>query len=505
MPRVRVEAEPAALAVDLAAAAFVIIDMQRDFLEPGGFGEALGNDVSRLRAAVAPCGSVLTAARRLGLFVIHTREGHRPDLSDAPPHKVERGDPANRIGARGPMGRILIRGEPGHDIIPELYPLDGEPVIDKPGKGAFYQTDLELMLRNRGIDTLFVAGVTTEVCVNTTVREANDRGFRCIVLARLLRLLFSGIPRRRTRHDQGAGRHFRLGDRIAAFAPFAGDNRQSKNRVDRKSNLHHGESDMTTTTSTGTYRPVLWTTGDWNAFFGFGTNILVNMLVLTGLLRFVLKMPDSLVFGRILPALGMMMCLSTFYYAYLAYRLAKRTGRSDVCALPSGVSVPHMFIVTFVIMLPISLTTNDPIQGWEAGLGLGVLPELHPDDRRFHRAAYSQDHAARRAARNAGRRVDHLHLDAPGAGNLPDARDRADLLCHHHGELARRLQISERHSRRIGGDRRRNAHRLGLQPRRSALRRLERQRRRRRICKFWFQLCRSPRSIRCSRVFIISA
>jgi nicotinamidase-related amidase len=117
------------------------------------------------------------------MLVIHTREGHRPDLSDAPPHKVERGDPKNRIGARGPMGRILIRGEPGHDIIAELYPLQDEPVIDKPGKGAFYQTDLELMLRNRGIDTLFVAGVTTEVCINTTVREANDRGFRCIVLS----------------------------------------------------------------------------------------------------------------------------------------------------------------------------------------------------------------------------------------------------------------------------------------------------------------------------------
>jgi AGZA family xanthine/uracil permease-like MFS transporter len=115
-------------------------------------------------------------------------------------------------------------------------------------------------------------------------------------------------------------------------------------------------------------RPVLWTPGDWNAFFGFGTNILVNMLVLTGLLRFVLKMPDSLVFGRILPALGLMMCLSTMYYAFLAYRLALKTGRSDVCALPSGVSVPHMFIVTFVIMLPITLKTNDPIKGWEAGL-----------------------------------------------------------------------------------------------------------------------------------------
>jgi nicotinamidase-related amidase len=183
MPRVTLEAEPAPLAVELGGAALVIIDMQRDFLEPGGFGAALGNDVSRLQAAVDPCRAVLDAARQHGVLVIHTREGHRPDLSDAPPHKVQRGDPKNRIGATGPMGRILVRGEPGHDIIPELYPVVGEPVIDKPGKGAFYQTDLDLMLRNRGIDTLFVAGVTTEVCVNTTVREANDRGFRCIVLS----------------------------------------------------------------------------------------------------------------------------------------------------------------------------------------------------------------------------------------------------------------------------------------------------------------------------------
>jgi adenine/guanine/hypoxanthine permease len=125
---------------------------------------------------------------------------------------------------------------------------------------------------------------------------------------------------------------------------------------------------MTETAGRSEFKPALWTSGDWNAFFGFGTNILVNMLVLTGLLRFVLKMPDSLVFGRILPALGLMMCLSTFYYAFLAYRLAQRTGRSDVCALPSGVSVPHMFIVTFVIMLPITLKTGDPIKGWSAGL-----------------------------------------------------------------------------------------------------------------------------------------
>ena len=183
MPRVTFEAEPAPLTVELDGAALVIIDMQRDFLEPGGFGAALGNDVTRLQAAVAPCRDVLAAARQLGLLVIHTREGHRPDLSDAPPHKVERGEAKNRIGARGPMGRILIRGEPGHDIIAALYPRQDEPVIDKPGKGAFYQTDLELMLHNRGIDTLFVCGVTTEVCVNTTVREANDRGFRCIVLS----------------------------------------------------------------------------------------------------------------------------------------------------------------------------------------------------------------------------------------------------------------------------------------------------------------------------------
>jgi nicotinamidase-related amidase len=178
-----IEAEPSALAIDFRKSALLIIDMQRDFLEPGGFGAALGNDVTRLQAAVGPCRGVLDAARRSGILVIHTREGHRPDLSDAPPLKVDRGDPALRIGAPGPMGRILVRGEPGHDIIPELYPVVGEPVIDKPGKGAFYQTDLELLLHNRGITTLMVCGVTTEVCVNTTVREANDRGFRCVVLS----------------------------------------------------------------------------------------------------------------------------------------------------------------------------------------------------------------------------------------------------------------------------------------------------------------------------------
>src|SRR5262249_12103214 len=178
-----IAAEPEPLAVDTGRMALVIIDMQRDFLEPGGFGAALGNDVSRLKTAVGPCARVLEAARRTGLLVIHTREGHLADLTDAHPIKVERGHPALRIGAPGPMGRILVRGEPGHDIIPELYPAAGEPVIDKPGKGAFYQTDLELLLKGRGVEILFVCGVTTEVCVHTTVREANDRGFHCIVLA----------------------------------------------------------------------------------------------------------------------------------------------------------------------------------------------------------------------------------------------------------------------------------------------------------------------------------
>jgi nicotinamidase-related amidase len=176
-------AEPEPVALDLAATALVIIDMQRDFMEPGGFGETLGNDVSRLATAVQPIASVLAKAREMGMLVVHTREGHLPDLSDAPPAKVERGAPSLRIGDPGPMGRILIRGEPGHDIIPDLYPLDSEVVIDKPGKGAFYATELTEVLEKYGIENLLVCGVTTEVCVNTTVREANDRGYRCVVIS----------------------------------------------------------------------------------------------------------------------------------------------------------------------------------------------------------------------------------------------------------------------------------------------------------------------------------
>lgn len=176
-------AEPGPIEVDWATTALVIIDMQRDFMEPGGFGETLGNDVSQLARAVQPIAAVLKAFRDAGLMVVHTREGHLPDLSDAPPAKVARGAPSLRIGDPGPMGRILIRGEAGHDIIPALYPVTGEIVIDKPGKGAFYATSLGDDLTARGITTLLVCGVTTEVCVNTTVREANDRGYRCVVLS----------------------------------------------------------------------------------------------------------------------------------------------------------------------------------------------------------------------------------------------------------------------------------------------------------------------------------
>jgi nicotinamidase-related amidase len=178
-----VAAEPEPIELDWSATALVIIDMQRDFLQPGGFGETLGNDVSRLASAVIPIGSVLAAARATGMLVIHTREGHLPDLSDAPPAKLARGAPSLRIGDAGPMGRILIRGEPGHDIVPELYPRDDEIVIDKPGKGAFYATELSDTLEKYGIENLLVCGVTTEVCVNTTVREANDRGYRCVVIS----------------------------------------------------------------------------------------------------------------------------------------------------------------------------------------------------------------------------------------------------------------------------------------------------------------------------------
>ncbi|HTY76589.1 MAG TPA: cysteine hydrolase [Candidatus Bathyarchaeia archaeon] len=177
-----VVAEPYEFSFDPKTTALLMIDFQRDFVDPGGFGEALGNDVSLLRRAVPPAERVLEAARRRGLLVIHTREGHRPDLTDCPPAKKARGRLKAGIGDPGPMGRILVRGEEGHDIVKELYPVEGEPVVDKPGKGAFFATDLDGILKNRGIRQLVVCGVTTEVCVNTTVREANDRGYDCLVL-----------------------------------------------------------------------------------------------------------------------------------------------------------------------------------------------------------------------------------------------------------------------------------------------------------------------------------
>jgi len=178
----KVDAEPYEFEFEPQRCALMVIDMQRDFVDPGGFGEALGNDVSLLRKAIAPTKKVLDAARQRKMLVIHTREGHRQDLSDLPQSKKLRGKLKAGIGDPGPMGRILVRGEYGHDIVDELKPAPGEPVVDKPGKGAFYATDLDSMLHNRGIRQLVVCGVTTEVCVNTSVREANDRGYDCLVL-----------------------------------------------------------------------------------------------------------------------------------------------------------------------------------------------------------------------------------------------------------------------------------------------------------------------------------
>ena len=180
---IAIEADPTTFLFEPSTTALLVIDMQRDFVEPGGFGETLGNDVSQLRAVIAPLRRTLAATRAAGVTVIHTREGHLPDLSDCPPAKLNRGRPSMRIGDPGPGGRILSRGEPGHGIIDELAPVDGELVIDKPGKGAFYRTALGEVLTAAGITSLVVTGVTTEVCVHITVREANDRGYECLVLS----------------------------------------------------------------------------------------------------------------------------------------------------------------------------------------------------------------------------------------------------------------------------------------------------------------------------------
>lgn len=178
---IEIPAVPGPFLMETTECALLVIDMQRDFLEPGGFGEALGNDVGRLAPVVPKVRALLEHWRRLGLPVVHTREGHRPDLSDLPRNKAERGGAGLRIGDAGPMGRILVRGERGHEIVPELAPLAGELVIDKPGKGAFWGTDLHAHLAALGVRQLVVTGVTTEVCVHTTVREANDRGYDCLV------------------------------------------------------------------------------------------------------------------------------------------------------------------------------------------------------------------------------------------------------------------------------------------------------------------------------------
>jgi nicotinamidase-related amidase len=181
--QVTVPADPGPFDFVPSRTALLLIDMQRDFVETGGFGESLGNDVSLLQAVIPPLRTVLAATRAAAMTVLHTREGHRGDLSDCPPAKRNRGTPTMRIGDLGPKGRVLIRGEYGHEIVDELAPLPGEVVIDKPGKGAFYSTDLDEVLAAAGITHLIVTGVTTEVCVHTTVREANDRGYECLVLA----------------------------------------------------------------------------------------------------------------------------------------------------------------------------------------------------------------------------------------------------------------------------------------------------------------------------------
>jgi nicotinamidase-related amidase len=177
-----VAAHPFPFVFEPKSTALVVIDMQRDFVEPGGFGETLGNDVKLLQAIIPTTKKLLALCRKAGITVVHTRESHRPDLSDCPPAKRDRGHPKLRIGDEGPMGRILVRGEPGNDIVQALAPEPGEIIIDKPGKGAFYATDLGEILRLRKITHLIFAGVTTEVCVQTTMREANDRGYDCLLI-----------------------------------------------------------------------------------------------------------------------------------------------------------------------------------------------------------------------------------------------------------------------------------------------------------------------------------
>ena len=402
-----VPAEPYPFELRPAECGLLIIDMQRDFLEPGGFGEMLGNDVSQLRRTIEPNRRLLAAWRAAGLAgrCIRAR-AIGPTSSDLPPSKKIRGRSKTSIGDAGPMGRILVRGEAGHDIIPELYPAPGEPVIDKPGKGAFYATDLHAILQHRGIKQLVVTGVTTEVCVNTTVREANDRGYDCLVLEDCVGSYFPEFQDMGLKMIKAQGGIFGWVSKLGRYR--RGDRRRLS--AAPQSAVSQEESDMAVTTAD--FKPKLWVPGDWNAFFGFGTNILVNVLVLTGLLRFVLKMPDALVFGRILPALGLMLFLSTVYYAWLAYRWRRRpaaptSARCRPASACRTCSSSRSWSCCRSCSRP-----SDPVQAWEAGLTWVFVQSFVLMAGGFIAPDHPQDHAARGAARLARRHFDHLHLDA---------------------------------------------------------------------------------------------
>jgi nicotinamidase-related amidase len=322
---------------------------------------------------------MLDAARAAGMLVDpHARRAPaRP--RDAPPAKVNRGAPSLRIGAPGPMGRILVRGEPGHDIIPELAPIAGETVIDKPGKGAFYATDLELILRNRGIERCWSAASRPRCACTRRCARPTTAASRCIVLADCCASYFPEF------HAAG----LRMIAAQGGIFGWVSSSRRCWRRSPRWTRRRKTPGEARTVMTIPAMKPqVLWTPGDWNAFFGFGTNILVNMLVLTGLLRFVLKMPDELVFGRILPALGLMMCLSprcTTPGSPMAPGAEDRP-RPTSARCPRASACRTCSSSCFVIMLPISLKTERSGQGLGGRARLGVHPELHPDDRRLHRA-----------------------------------------------------------------------------------------------------------------------
>ena len=347
-----IAAEPYPFDLDPAHAGLVIIDMQRDFLEPGGFGAALGNDVSLLRRTIAPTRRLLEAARAAGLTVIHTREGHRPDLADLPPAKKARGRLAAGIGDPGPMGRILVRGEPGHDIIPELYPLAGEPVVDKPGKGAFHATDLDAMLKNRGIAQLIVCGVTTEVCVNTTVREANDRGYECVVVEDCVGSYFPEFQEMGLRMIKAQGGIFgwvASSDAVIAALPATGGSRRDamKTAADRAALVGSRRLERL-------FRPVHQCRAERDR----ADRVVPARRQPAGRHRL---RPDPAGARHRLAARQSLLRLS---------RLAARQkrGAQHVTAMPYGPSVPHMFIVVFLIMLPIYLKTHDPLLAWRSGL-----------------------------------------------------------------------------------------------------------------------------------------